>query len=534
MGMRRSIPGRRWWGIGGGIVVTVVIVACSAGFLVDEPLRRSMERELNQRLKGYTAQVGALDFHPLGFSLDLENVVIRQQAHPEPPVAVIPRLSASVQWRALLFGRLVGNVAIERPSVTLNLQQARREIQDPVPVIERGWQDALEAVYPLKINHLAIHDGEVVYRDEGRFKPLHLRHIDITAGNIRNVRSREGPCPSVLSGQAQVFERGRVTIDGRADFLAAPHPGVQADIALEGVELDYFRPITGRYNVSVRGGSLSAKGRVEYAPTVKAADLQEAHVEGVAVEYVHRARTAPVEHQRLRETARAAAEAADKPGVMIRVGQLDVARSTAGFVNTVTTPDYRLFVDDLTVRVRNLSNQSQAGLGDVEIRGRFMGSGPLSARVSYRPAQPRPDMRIETSITRAQMKDMNDLFRAYGKFDVVSGEFSFYSEISVENGVVSGYVKPLFKNVDVYDPAQDRDKNVFRRAYEAMVGAIATLLENRPRDEVATRVALSGRIDNPRVSTLEAILGLVKNAFTKAIQPGLEREGRRTPHRSQS
>jgi hypothetical protein len=30
--------------------------------------------------------VGALDFHPLGFALDLEEVVIAQNAHPDPPV----------------------------------------------------------------------------------------------------------------------------------------------------------------------------------------------------------------------------------------------------------------------------------------------------------------------------------------------------------------------------------------------------------------------------------------------------------------
>ena len=83
------------------------------------------------------------------------------------------------------------------------------------------------------------------------------------------------------------------------------------------------------------------------------------------------------------------------------------------------------------------------------------------------------------------------------------------------------------RDLDVYDRQQDRDKNIFRQAYEGIVGGIGTLLENRPRDEVATRTDLSGRIENPRASTLEIVLGLVQNAFVRAILPGLDREAAR-------
>jgi hypothetical protein len=92
--------------------------------------------------------------------------------------------------------------------------------------------------------------------------------------------------------------------------------------------------------------------------------------------------------------------------------------------------------------------------------------------------------------------------------------------------MLRGYVKPLLKDVDVYDPAQDRKKNVVRRAYEAVVGALSTVLENQPRDEVATRIDISGRIDDPQVSAVEAAVRLVQNAFFKAILPGFERRPR--------
>ena len=36
--------------------------------------------------------------------------------------------------------------------------------------------------------------------------------------------------------------------------------------------------------------------------------------------------------------------------------------------------------------------------------------------------------------------------------------------------------------MDVYDERQDRHKNVFRKLYEGVVGGVAKLLENVPRE----------------------------------------------------
>jgi len=96
----------------------------------------------------------------------------------------------------------------------------------------------------------------------------------------------------------------------------------------------------------------------------------------------------------------------------------------------------------------------------------------------------------------------------------------------VKDGKRPRYVKPLLKDVNVYDPAQDKKKNIVRRAYEAVVGAMSTVLENRPREELATRVDVSGRIDKPEVRPVVAAARLFQNAFLKAILPGFERRGR--------
>jgi Domain of Unknown Function (DUF748) len=519
-------PGRRWWWALGAVGV-VVALAYTAAFLLDEPMRRSMEERLNARLKGYEVTLGRLDFHPFGFSLDLEDLVVRQKSHPDPPVASIPRISASVEWSQLIRARVVGEIEIDRPTIHLNVKQARQEIQDPVPVGDRGWREALQEIYPLEINLFTVRDGSVVYTDDGPFAPLPIRGINIEAANVRNIKAEEGTYPSRIRTEAQIFERGRLVIDGRADFLADPHPAVIADVTMEGIELDYFKPLTGRIaNVALKGGVLGAEGRIEYAPAVKVVDLGRAEITGLDVEYVNRTRGTSGEKAAVRKVQTTTAKVSEKPDIFLRIEQLDVTRSRLAFSNAAVEPPYRLFVSDLAMRVRNFTNQRTEGRGDIALTGKFLGTGPTTLKAQYQPAEPTPNLDLQAEILNADMKRMNEFWKAHAKFDVVAGELSLYTELQVRQGMLTGYVKPLLRNVDVYDPAQDRKKSVVRKAYEAVVGALSDVLENQPRDEIATRVDISGRIDKPEVNPLETAGRLVQNAFFKAILPGFERRPR--------
>jgi hypothetical protein len=138
-----------------------------------------------------------------------------------------------------------------------------------------------------------------------------------------------------------------------------------------------------------------------------------------------------------------------------------------------------------------------------------------------------PDFDLAIKIERTNMRAMNDLLRAYGNFDVTAGLFSLYSELKVKNDHVEDYIKPLFKDMKVYDARQDKEKTLFHELYEGRIGGVAKLLENTPRDEVATRTEVSGPLENPRSSTWQTVVNLVTNAFFKAFIPGFEKEIRR-------
>jgi hypothetical protein len=510
-----------------GILVILLVVIGIASAFIDDPLRAYAEREFNRRLEGYTLHIGALHFHPIGLSIDLEHARLVQNEHPDPPVAGIPKWHASLHWGALLRGQVVSDHAIDRPVLHVTRPQAKKEMKDLESVVEeKGWQEAVLALYPLEINLLTIADADITYLDNPKAQPLHITHLNVRAENIRNVKSEEGIYPSRIHLDAIVFDTGRMKIDGSADFLSEPEMGLKADVVLEDISLAELLPLTGRVNLQLRQGAISARGRAEYSPYVKVVELKDLRLESVQLDYVHAVETKESEQQVAAETAEAAEKVSNDPEWLLRVERGKILNSEFGFVNTAVRPPYRVFLTDTNIGLANFSNQLSEGTAHIKVTGKFMGSGPTQVSGTFRPETESPDFDLNIRMVRTKMQSFNDVLRAYGDFDVVKGAFSVFTELKVKDGTIKGYVKPLFKNVEVYDPDQDRDKGLLQTVFEGVISGVTDLLKNTPRDEVATKVDVSGPVKHPKASTWQIVVNLIQNAFFKAILPGFEKEAK--------
>src|SRR6266478_643357 len=414
---------RRWVFLLGGVVLLTVLVYGTARF-ADEPLRRYMEAEVNRRLTGYTVQIAALRVHPWTASVELRDATIAQNANPDPPVAQVARLVTRIDWRALLHRRVVADISFERPTVYLNLKQVRTEASESTALKDRGWQQALEALaFDLKINRLRVVDGDITYVDQGPFKPLHVSRVNLGAENIRNIASKEQVYPSPILLEAVVFDVGAVRLDGRADFLAEPHVGLQAALRL----------------------------------------------------------------------------------------------------NQAAKPAYRLQLTDTNLTLEHLGNQGRDGPAVARLTGQLMGRGETRLTVSLQPQAGSADMDVTAQIEDADLVRLKDLVRAYGGFEIRAGEFSVYSELQMKGGAIEGYVKPLFRGVEIgTDGEAVAEKGLRQRLYEGLVGIGAKVLKNRLRGEVATVVPISGRVDRPEVARWETVGRLLQNAFLRPITPGYE------------
>jgi hypothetical protein len=351
-----------------------------------------------------------------------------------------------------------------------------------------------------------------------------VSHFQLRAQDIRNIRSEPGDYPSPVHAEARIFDRGRLTVDGHADLLAEPYAGIKGRVELAEIGLDYFRPVLQRSNILVTRGTFSGKGLVEYAPKFKKVDLEELRLDGLQAEYLYHKPKAAVAKEAVKQTAEAAKEVSNDPGVVLHAREMKLTDATVGFRNKDATPNYRVFIANTNLTIENFSNQKSEGYGHAHLTGRFMGTGQTVADLVMRAENHGPDFSLNARIENTDLRTMNDVLRAHPKIDVASGVMSVYSEIVVKNGRVSGYVKPLFKDLDVYDKDQDEDKKLGAKLKEKAADVVAKVFKNRKRDEVATIAKLEGPLENPRASTWEVLVNIVRNAFFQAILPGFERQ----------
>ena len=511
---------RRWW-IAGALALLVIVVLFRAR-LVDEPVRRRVEAGMNAALDGYSVRIGQLRLHPLGLGVDLSDVVVVQDAYPDPPVANIPELDASVQWSAALRGKLVADFELREPKLHVDLRNATAEARDKKSVAERGWQEAAFEIFPLEINQLKVTDGSFTYIEKGPNEPVRLTHMYLTADNIRNVRSREGTYPSPIHLSAWLQDTARLQADGDADFLAIPHAAVRADFQMADLDMRNVASAAKHAGADIRSGRLSAWGSLEYSPKKNALDLTEVRVHGADVTYVKRTASSPG----LADAATTgAAKVTQQPAADIRADRIVIDKSTLGYRDETVDPPYRVYLGDTHVEVNDFSNVAREN-GDkpskAAVRGAFMDSGPTRVDATFVPTKERTDFTVKLAIDDTDARRLNDLWRAYGGFDVERGTFAVYSEVNVKGGSIDGYVKTILKDLDVLGP--DEEKGLRQKIYEGLVGAVGTVFRNQPRDQVATEVDLSGPLENPDTSVVEIAGNLVKNAFFRAILPGFKRD----------
>jgi hypothetical protein len=60
----------------------------------------------------------------------------------------------------------------ERPRLHVDLAQLRSDARDPIPLRQRGWQQALESIFPLKFNRIEVVEGSFAYIDYRPGKPF--------------------------------------------------------------------------------------------------------------------------------------------------------------------------------------------------------------------------------------------------------------------------------------------------------------------------------------------------------------------------
>ncbi|HZK80963.1 MAG TPA: DUF748 domain-containing protein [Humisphaera sp.] len=176
-------------------------------------------------------------------------------------------------------------------------------------------------------------------------------------------------------------------------------------------------------------------------------------------------------------------------------------------------------VDDLT----NVRNDITPLLTSVDIRALAMDQAKFELKMKLDPFSYRPTLHMGLRLIGLDVTKINGLALAYGKFDFKRGFFDLVIEVDAREGLLSGYVKPLFRDMKVFSLVPDiKEDNVLQFFWQAIVGGVTRALSNQPRDQFGTLIPFQGDVTNARPNILATIGNVLRNAFIRAYLPMLQ------------
>ena len=513
----------------GALVLFILLALSLADVLLAGPMRNWAERTMNSKLNGYTVRIARVHPHLWKLAFDLDSLVLVQNTHPDPPVADFGALKFSMVVEEMLRLKVAGNLTIERPALHINLTQIEEEARTYVSLKDRGWQSAVESIYPIKLDRVTVQDGSLLYlSSRTASKPLKITKIFMVINNVRNIAAVKGTYPSPVTLEGVLFDTGKVQFKGAADFLHEPYAAAKGEIHLDHIPLDRLDPLARDFQLITEGGFLSVNGSVEYTPEAQVAHLTDVLLDNLRVDYVTSNATKALELKHAREAVKLARKIRNVPKLLLQVDTLKLTNSQIGFVNEAAEPSYRVFMSDMNLELKNLSNHADQARSEFHAQGAFMGSGTTVVSGSAQAMASPADFDARLKLDDAILTDLNDFLMAHEGMDVADGLLSVYSEITVKEGKVDGYIKPLIRNLKIYDKQKDKGKSFGKRVKMHFLQFLADAFENRSTQEVATVIRISGSTSDPEVGEWQAILKLIGNGFSNAVLPGFPDDSKAT------
>lgn len=205
--------------------------------------------------------------------------------------------------------------------------------------------------------------------------------------------------------------------------------------------------------------------------------------------------------------------------IPLKINKLEVNKGKVTFNDFTTKPRVSISLEDLHAVATNLNNasdQEERLPSTISATATSIGGGRLTVNVAINILKEIPDMDLDMKFEQINMPALNDFFMAYAKVDVERGTFNIYSEVTIDSGIVAGYVKPIAVNVKVASLENDKDKPL-NLLWQSFVGLVAEVFENQKEDQFATKVPIEGNLNNPKAAVWPTVWNIFRNAFVQAF-----------------
>ncbi|MEO9870788.1 DUF748 domain-containing protein [Ekhidna sp.] len=246
-----------------GIIILLIILHVSLPFI----LVRYVNNTLNE-IPDYKGSVewihvnlfrGAYQVHSLELLVESEDSY--------EPFFKTKTIDLSIEWRALLRGRIVGELIFTQPElvfIALSSDSAESNKESSSNQNEKNvdWTKPLKDLMPLAINRFEIISGSIHYKDLNSDPEvdIFLDQLNGLATNLSNAETSSKELPSELKLSGKSIGNGQLEIDGYLNVLL-PTPNFDFNLSFEEVDMTSLNDFTKAYtNIDFERGTLNVYG----------------------------------------------------------------------------------------------------------------------------------------------------------------------------------------------------------------------------------------------------------------------------------
>ena len=210
----------------------------------------------------------------------------------------------------------------------------------------------------------------------------------------------------------------------------------------------------------------------------------------------------------------------------IDITHLEITDGLLRYVDTTRQPNVNLFVTHMRATATGLRNRpgerhSGEFPAEITIEGESLGAGKLNLVLVAEPLAAEPHFHVDLKLDNVNLPALNESLRAYAHVDVGRGTFRLVGEMAGRDGGFQGYVKPFFEGLDFHN-LEDKDKDIGSQIWKHIVAGAASLVKDKARDQVATRIPFEGKFGDPKVGLFATVANLFRHGFIRAFNPTVE------------
>lgn len=185
---------------------------------------------------------------------------------------------------------------------------------------------------------------------------------------------------------------------------------------------------------------------------------------------------------------------------------------------------YLSHLEGMVDNLGNIRDETNPLVTTVNARALAMDQAKLEFKMSLDPFSYRPTFKLALRMLGLDVTKLNELSLTYGKFDFKRGWFDLVIEADSKEGRITGYVKPLFRDLKVFSLTEDlKEGDVLQFFWQALIGVATSAFKNYSRDQFGTLIPFTADASGATTTDILATIGnLLRNAFVRAYLPRVE------------